>query len=102
MIHAVVILAALGTADVERLPVTAYCDRGRTASGCMAGPGQCAVPRDVPLGSRVYVDGVWLRATDHYNRRLSRRIDLWRPTRAECLKRGIVVRTVTFAKGRRR
>lgn len=35
--------------------VTAYCDRGLTASGIPSGLGQCAAPAYIPLGSRVYI-----------------------------------------------
>jgi len=37
---------------------TAYCDRGHTATGTMAGPGSIAVdPTVIPLGSHLYVPG---------------------------------------------
>ena len=35
--------------------VTAYCDRGRTASGVQSGVGQCAAPGAIPFGSTVYI-----------------------------------------------
>ncbi len=35
--------------------VTAYCDRGLTASGRRVGVGQCAAPAFIPFGSKVYI-----------------------------------------------
>ena len=35
--------------------VTAYCDRGLTASGRRVGVGQCAAPPSIPFGSKVYI-----------------------------------------------
>ena len=43
------------TVQKRVLRVTAYCDRGITASGVPSGVGQCAAPADVPFGSKIYI-----------------------------------------------
>lgn len=73
------------------LRITAYHDRGVTASGCRSGPGQCAAPAWVPFGSRVHVPGVgWLRVTDRTARRFrANTVDVWLPTHRKCIKFGV-------------
>ena len=71
--------------------VTAYCDRGLTASGVPAGEGQCAAPANVPFGAKVYIPalGRTLIVTDRTARRFRRNtIDVFLPDRAACLEFG--------------
>jgi 3D (Asp-Asp-Asp) domain-containing protein len=58
---------------------TAYCDRGHTASGAIAGPGTIAVDnRFIPMGTRLYVPGYGFgRAADRGGAIRGRRIDVW-------------------------
>lgn len=75
---------------ITTLRVTAYCDYGLTASGCLAGPGQCAAPSWVPFGSTVVVRGVSYRVTDRTARRFRHNtVDLWMPRRYDCMKHGV-------------
>jgi hypothetical protein len=67
-----------------RMQVTAYCHRGRTATGTRGHVGTCAGPRRL-LGRRVWVCGWPYRVTDVCP---AGAIDLWMPTRAQCLKWG--------------
>ncbi len=71
--------------------VTAYCDRGLTASGVPAGVGQCAAPADIPFGSKIYIpelDRTFI-VTDRTARRFrTNTVDLFMPTRQECLDFG--------------
>lgn len=67
--------------------VTAYCDRGTTAAGVPAGPGQCAAPADIPFGSRVYIPalGRTFIVTDRTHRRFRHNtVDLFIPSRRSC------------------
>jgi len=67
--------------------VTAYCDRGITASGVQSGSGQCAAPIDIPFGSEVYIPslGLQLRATDRTHTRFRRStVDVFLPTKQDC------------------
>ncbi len=88
-----VVLATLGVATAGELSVraTAYCLRGRTATGTRAGPGAIAVdPRVIPLGSRVYVPGYgWGRAVDTGRLIRGRRVDVWLPSRGGCMRWGV-------------
>jgi len=71
--------------------VTAYCDRGVTAAGIAAGPGQCAAPADIPLGSIVYIPALdrTLVVTDRTHRRFRHNtVDIFIPDRAACLRFG--------------
>jgi 3D (Asp-Asp-Asp) domain-containing protein len=67
--------------------VTAYCDRGITASGIPSGVGQCAAPGDIPLGSTVYIPdlGRTFVVTDRTHRRFRRStVDIFIPSKREC------------------
>ncbi len=62
--------------------VTAYCDRGSTASGVPSGMGQCAAPADIPFGSIVYIPALGQRfvVTDRTHRRFRRStVDIFMP-----------------------
>jgi 3D (Asp-Asp-Asp) domain-containing protein len=68
--------------------VTAYCNRGTTASGVPSGEGQCAAPLDIPFGARVYIPELnrTFVATDRTAKRFRHNtVDIFMPTRAECL-----------------
>ncbi|MFH1748395.1 MAG: 3D domain-containing protein [Planctomycetota bacterium] len=71
--------------------VTAYCDRGLTASGVPAGLGQCAAPADIPLGSRVYIPalGRAFMVTDRTHRRFRHNtVDIFISSRQACRQFG--------------
>lgn len=69
---------------------TAYCLRGRTASGRMAGPGIVAVdPAVIPLGTRLHVEGYgYAVAGDTGAAIKGKKVDVWFSTREECLQWG--------------
>ena len=71
--------------------VTAYCDRGTTASGVQSGVGQCAAPGDIPFGSTVYIpqlDRTFV-VTDRTARRFRRNtVDIFISSREACLEFG--------------
>lgn len=73
-----------------------YCLRGRTASGRYTEHGIIAVdPRVIPLGSRIYVPGYgWGVAADTGGMIVGNKIDVWKPTAADCYRWG--VRTVSI------
>ena len=87
--------AAKDSTQVERVyricRVTAYCDRGTTASGVESGVGQCAAPGDIPFGSIVYIaelDRSFV-VTDRTARRFRKNtVDIFIPSRDECLEFG--------------
>ncbi len=71
--------------------VTAYCDRGVTASGVRSGTGQCAAPVHIPLGASVYVPdlGRSFVVTDRTHRRFrNSTVDIFIPSRQQCRKFG--------------
>jgi 3D (Asp-Asp-Asp) domain-containing protein len=71
--------------------VTAYCDRGTTASGVQSGVGQCAAPGDIPFGAEVYIPALNQRftVTDRTHRRFRRStVDIFMPNRQQCLDFG--------------
>jgi 3D (Asp-Asp-Asp) domain-containing protein len=71
--------------------VTAYCDRGITASGVPSGVGQCAAPADIPFGSRVYIPALdrTFIVTDRTAKRFRHNtVDIFIPTRGQCRQFG--------------
>lgn len=71
--------------------VTAYCDRGVTASGVRSGVGQCAAPADIPLGSVVYIPSLkrYFVVTDRTHRRFRHNtVDLFIPNAGDCREFG--------------
>lgn len=70
---------------------TAYCLRGRTATGTRPRKGTVAVdPRIIPLGSVLFVEGYgWAKAEDTGSAIKGRRIDIWLPSRKQALKWGV-------------
>ena len=71
--------------------VTAYCDRGTTASGVPSGVGQCAAPADIPFGSKVYVPALdqTFIVTDRTAKRFRHNtVDIFITTRKACLEFG--------------
>ena len=71
--------------------VTAYADRGTTASGVPSGLGQCAAPADIPFGSLVYISALdrTFIVTDRTHRRFRRStVDIFIPSRRQCLNFG--------------
>ena len=71
--------------------VTAYADRGTTASGVQSGLGQCAAPADIPFGSIVYISALdrTFIVTDRTHRRFRRStVDIFIPSRRQCLNFG--------------
>lgn len=79
--------------------VTAYCDRGLTASGVPSGVGQCAAPGDIPLGSVVYIPELKKHfvVTDRTHRRFRHNtVDLFIPNESDCIKFGRKYLTCEF------
>ena len=81
--------------EIERVyricRVTAYCDRGTTASGVQSGVGQCAAPGDIPFGSIVYIAELKRSfvVTDRTARRFRKNtVDIFISSREECLEFG--------------
>ncbi|MBQ7529115.1 3D domain-containing protein [bacterium] len=74
----------------------AYCINGRTASGEYTRKGCIAVdPRVIPLGKKIYVPGYgWGKSMDTGGSVRGNVIDIWYPSRSECMQWG--VRTVTI------
>lgn len=71
--------------------VTAYCDRGLTAAGTLAGKGQCAAPEDIPFGTEVYIPALnkTFVVTDRTHKRFRQNtVDLFMPVKEECKKFG--------------
>ncbi|HUU95487.1 MAG TPA: 3D domain-containing protein, partial [Phycisphaerae bacterium] len=71
--------------------VTAYCDRGTTASGVPSGVGQCAAPADIPFGSKVYIPALdqTFVVTDRTAKRFRHNtVDIFITTRQACLEFG--------------
>ena len=81
-----------------RVKMTAYCERGTTASGVPTGPGIIAVdPRVIKLGTRVYVPGYGeALAADTGGAIKGNFIDIWLPDRKTALDFGIQYRTITI------
>lgn len=71
--------------------ITAYCDRGYTASGLKAGMGRVAVDKSViPLRSRMYVSGYGeCVAADTGGAVKGNYVDIWLPTDAKCRNWGV-------------
>ncbi len=72
--------------------VTAYCDRGTTASGVQSGVGQCAAPGDIPFGSTIYIPALdkRVRVTDRTHERFRRStVDIFMPSCDACITFGV-------------
>jgi 3D (Asp-Asp-Asp) domain-containing protein len=76
--------------DLGVFTATCYALRGTTASGLPVGPDIVAVDRRVvPLGTRLFVEGEGERiAADTGGAIVGRRIDVWKPSSAECSRFG--------------
>lgn len=73
------------------LRVTAYCDRGITASGISSGLGQCAAPADIPFGSIIHIPKLnrSFVVTDRTAQRFrGNTVDLFIPSYDRCLRFG--------------
>jgi 3D (Asp-Asp-Asp) domain-containing protein len=81
-----------GTRKIERIcRVTAYADRGVTASGVHVGVGQCAAPGDIPFGAEVYIPelGRTFVVTDRTHRRFRHNtVDVFIPSKKLCREFG--------------
>lgn len=67
--------------------VTAYCDRGLTASGVPSGMGQCAAPADIPFGTQIWIPELQQHfvVTDRTAERFRHNtVDLFLPTAPQC------------------
>ena len=67
--------------------VTAYNDRGTTASGTLSGVGQCAAPEDIPFGSKIYIPALrrTLVVTDRTHPRFRHNtVDIFMPREQQC------------------
>jgi 3D (Asp-Asp-Asp) domain-containing protein len=76
--------------------VTCYDMTGVTASGTMAGPDSVAVdPSVIPLGTRIYVQGVGTRVADDTGGAIiGDHIDIWEPSYSTCTTWGVQERAV--------
>jgi 3D (Asp-Asp-Asp) domain-containing protein len=76
--------------DLGTFLVTCYALRGRTADGGHASLDVVAVdPSVVPLGTRLVIDGVGVRVAADTGRKIrGRHLDVWAPTRDECVRFG--------------
>lgn len=79
-----------------RFSITCYSLRGTTASGASVAEDGIAVdPRVIPLGSRVYVDGLgWKIARDTGSAIKGNTIDIWNPSSSYCRSWGRQTREV--------
>jgi 3D (Asp-Asp-Asp) domain-containing protein len=82
----------IGDRRVRRVcRVTAYADRGLTASGVRVAPGQCAAPEDIPFGARVFIPALNRSyvVTDRTAQRFRHNtVDLYVPSRSQCKRFG--------------
>lgn len=76
--------------------VTCYDNYGHTRSGAMAGPNSVAVdPNVIPLGARIYIDGVGPRTADDTGSAIiGDHVDIWEPSYNQCINWGVRVRGV--------
>ena len=76
--------------------VTCYDLTGVTASGALAGPDGVAVdPGVIPLGTRIFIDGVGLRVADDTGQDIiGAHVDIWEPTYSQCAEWGVQQRGV--------
>lgn len=76
--------------DLGEFDATCYALEGRTASGRAASSAGVAVdPAIIPLGTRLYVQGVGERVADDTGGSIvGRRIDVWEPSAAACTRFG--------------
>ena len=82
---------AASQGELRLFRVTAYCDRGITASGIPSGVGQCAGPEDLPFGTRIYVPALerTFIVTDRTHRRFRQNtVDLFIPNYGACRQFG--------------
>lgn len=84
---------------IGRFEVTCYAIHGTTASGRPTSEDLVAVdPAVIPLGRRIFIDGVGLRtAADTGGSIDGYRIDIWKPTVAECQQFGRRILDVSWA-----
>jgi 3D (Asp-Asp-Asp) domain-containing protein len=78
--------------EIRVCRITAYHDRGTTASGVQSGIGQCAAPGDVPFGSKVTIPalGRSFIVTDRTHKRFrNNTVDLFIPSREACFEFGV-------------
>ena len=103
MITLALFLLAASEPPPRTFVATAYCLKGRTATGSRPGPGTVAVdPRVIPLGSRVHVAGYgWGVARDTGRAIRGRRLDLWLSRKRACRawgRRAVTVRVLPPAR----
>lgn len=82
--------------DLGEFTITCYDLRGHTADGDQAGPESAAVdPSVIPLGTRLYIDGVGFRTADDTGGDVQgRHVDIWEPTYSDCAQWGVQLRDV--------
>ncbi len=86
-----VVVDALPSALLRVCRVTAYCDRGVTASGRRVGVGQCAAPSYIPFGSKVYIPALkrTFVVTDRTHPRFRHNtVDIFIPSQEQSLRFG--------------
>jgi 3D (Asp-Asp-Asp) domain-containing protein len=82
--------------DLGTFMVTCYDIHGQTATGHQAGPQSVAVdPAVIPLGSRIYIDGVGYRTADDTGGSVTgHHIDIWESSYSACADFGRQYRDV--------
>jgi 3D (Asp-Asp-Asp) domain-containing protein len=97
LLIALIILAMAGHVKAEeiKVTVTAYCEKdNHTAAGTHVNTETVAVSHDLKRKlkwkDRIYIEGVgWRKVLDLMHPRWTKRLDIWMPTRAECMKWGV-------------
>lgn len=84
---------------IEReILVTAYAEHGVMASGRWTYASALACPRDWPMGRKVEISGKEYTCEDHYNKRLSERLDMWLGDKEAAVKWGAQHLLVSYTK----
>lgn len=96
LLISLIVLAMATSVQAEeiKVTVTAYCEKDKhTAAGTHVNTETVAVSRDLKRKlkwkDRIYIEGAgWRTVLDLMHPRWTKRLDLWMPTRAECVKWG--------------
>ncbi len=75
---------------------TSYSDEGIMANGRQTFIGATACPRDWKLGTFYKLEGKTYQCTDHYNKKLSQRIDIFNPDYQQAKAYGVQYKVIEF------